>query len=298
MVKDGRQWHQNEYLYRMKKLCCSIFVLFSFAAPAQLVTDSLLIEGHYRTFSYQPPAGRLKHGNLLLVMHGSGGSGSNMMESTAGLRAIATRENLLLVYPDGYQHFWNECRRYATSAANKENINEEAFFTALIAYCHQRFGIDTGKVFAAGFSGGGHMAYKLALTMPHKIKAIAAIVANLPDSASCDCTMAGKALPVLIVNGTADKVNPWQGGEMFVSNSSFAYWAGLAGYSGNPLTKQLPDTDHTDTCTITEFTYRQKHQPTITLLQVNGGGHAFPKDVDVFLYLWEFCKRNKWGRSK
>ncbi len=285
----------------MKQLFCIIFLLLAFTAKAQLVTDSLLIEGHYRTFSYQPPAARLKHGNLLLLMHGSGGSGQNMAANAASLQAIAAQENLLMVYPDGYQHFWNECRRYATSAANKENINEEAFFTALIQHCYRQFGIDTGKVFAAGFSGGGHMAYKLGLTMPHKIKAITAIVGNLPDSASCDCTMAGKALPVLIVNGTADKVNPWQGGEMFVSNSSFGvvrssfgsfnYWAGLAGYTGNPETAPLPDTDHSDTCTITRFTYRKKHRPTITLLQVNGGEHSFPKDIDVFLYLWQFCKQ-------
>jgi polyhydroxybutyrate depolymerase len=284
----------------MKRIICCIYLLLPFMAVAQLVTDSLLIEGHYRTFSYQPPAGKLKKGNLLLLMHGSGGTGKNMAQAAAGLQAIAARENLLLVYPDGYQRFWNECRRYATSAANKENINEEAFFTALIQYCHQRFGIDTGKVFAAGFSGGGHMAYKLGLTMPQKIRAIAAIVANLPDSASCDCTKAGKPLPVLIVNGTEDKVNPWQGGEMFVSNSSFGvvlsspgsfqYWAALAGYAGNPAIRQLPDTDLTDTCTITERTYRQKRRPTVTLLQVNGGGHGFPKDIDVFVYLWQFCR--------
>jgi polyhydroxybutyrate depolymerase len=293
----------------MKQFFCIIFLLLSFTAQAQLVTDSLLIEGHYRTFSYQPPAGRLKHGNLLLVMHGSGGNGKNMAANAASLQAIAAKENLLIVYPDGYKYFWNECRRYATSAANKENINEEAFFTALIQHCYHRFGIDTGKVFAAGFSGGGHMAYKLGLTMPYKIKAIAAIVANLPDSASCDCTMAGKPLPVLIVNGTADKVNPWQGGEMFVSNASFgvvlssqrnfAYWAGLAGYTGNPKTTQLPDSDHSDTCTITEFTYRQKRKPAVTLLQVNGGTHSFPKDIDVFLYLWKFCKQAaKKGKNK
>jgi polyhydroxybutyrate depolymerase len=75
------------------------------------------------------------------------------------------------------------------------------------------------------------------------------------------------------------------------SQSSFAYWAGLAGYNGNPYTKDLPDTDASDTCTITEFTYRQKRKPTVTLLQVNGGGHAFPKDIDVFLYLWKFCRQ-------
>jgi len=54
------------------------------------------------------------------------------------------------------------------------------------------------------------MVYKLGLTISDRIKGIAAIVANIPDSASCDCTLAGKALPVLIINGTAENVNPLQ----------------------------------------------------------------------------------------
>ncbi len=285
----------------MKYLYCCVFLLLLAAAKAQFVTDSLLVAGHYRSFSYQPPTGTLHKGSLLFVLHGSGGSGIGMTAPAAKLQAIAARENLLLVYPDGYQHFWNECRKYATSAANKENIDEAAFFTALVQYCHQRWHIDTSKVYAAGFSGGGHMAYKLALTMPHKVKAIAAIVANMPDSASCDCAPAAKSLPVLIVNGTADKVNPHQGGEMFVGDSSYGvvmssqrsagYWAALAGYRGKPRTSQLADADTTDGCTITRFTYQGKSRPAVTLLEVNGGGHTFPKDIDVFLYIWEFCKK-------
>src|SRR5213075_2893991 len=124
-------------------------------------------------------------------MHGSGSRGEDMRKHTTQLEAIAGKEKLLLVYPEGYQHYWNECRRYATSAANKENINENAFFGSMISYFQRKYGIDKDKVYAAGFSGGGHMAYKLGLTMPGEVKAIAAIVANMPDSASCDCRLSG-----------------------------------------------------------------------------------------------------------
>lgn len=287
----------------MKRLLFYLIIGCSATANAQMVTDSILIDGHYRSFLFQPPAMLQKPQSLLFIMHGSGGSAQNMVGPAAQLQAKATQEKLLLVYPNGYEHFWNECRKYATSAANKENIDEAAFFSQMIGYFRHRYGIDTNRIFAAGFSGGGHMAYKLGLTMPDKIKAIAAIVANLPDSASCDCTMAEKALPALIVNGTADNVNPHKGGEMFVGNSSFGvvkstqgsfdYWAGLAGYSGRPNIRELPNTDTTDGCTITQFTYHKKRRPTITLLQVNGGGHSFPKDVDVFLYAWEFFKKSR-----
>ena len=181
----------------MKKIFLSLLLLSSIVVHSQLITDSILIEQHYRTFMYYKPLVKIDNGSVMFVMHGSGGSASNMLKQTISLEALSAKEKLLIVYPEGYQHYWNECRKYSTAAANKENINENAFFTAMINYFQIKFGISKNKIYASGFSGGGHMAYKLAFTMPGQIKAIAAIVANMPDSASCDCTLAGKAKPPL-----------------------------------------------------------------------------------------------------
>ena len=284
----------------MKYLPACLLFLFSLAAKSQQITDSILLEQHYRTFTYHKPAGNIKGGSLLFLMHGSGGSGKDMIKRAAKLEAITSKENLLIVYPDGYQHFWNECRKYSTATANKEDINEQAFFNAMIQYFNNRFGIPFNKVFAAGFSGGGHMAYKLALTMPNQVKAIAAIVANMPDSASCDCTLAGKPMPVLIINGTDDKTNPYNGGEMFVSNASFGvvrstektfeYWSTLAGHTGAPAKSILPDTDPADQKTIESYSYQHQDKSPVTLLKVVGGHHDYPNDIDVYLYIWGFFK--------
>jgi hypothetical protein len=122
----------------------------------------------------------------------------------------------------------------------------------------------------------------------------------MPDSASCDCDFAGKPLPVLIVNGTLDPTNPYNGGEMFVNNSSygkvrstensFGYWSSLAGYTGSPVKKTLPDTDPADQRTIESYTYNQPGKPQVTLLKVIGGKHDLPNDIDVFVYAWDFFK--------
>ncbi len=284
----------------MKYLLVSLFLSVTMVSNSQLKVDSVLIEKHYRTFTYNKPLSNLNGGSLLFVMHGSGGSSSDMIKRTTKLEAMAAREKLLVVYPDGYQHFWNECRKYATSAANKEDINEQAFFSAMIKYFHRKYQISESNVFAAGFSGGGHMAYKLGLTMPGKVKGIAAIVANMPDSASCDCILAGKPLPVLIINGTEDKTNPYNGGEMFVSNASFgavrstentfAYWSTLAGYTSAPEKKVLPDTDTADHKIVEQYNYRRPGKPPVTLLKVVGGHHDYPNDFDVYVYVWEFFK--------
>lgn len=284
----------------MKKILPAILLLISCNAKSQWITDSILIEGHNRTFTFHQPNTDLKGGSLLFLMHGSGGNSRDIIAKTSKLEAIAGKEKLLVVYPQGYQHFWNECRKFSTAAANKENINEEAFFKEMISYFAKKYGISKATVFAAGFSGGGQMSYKLAMTMPDQIKAITAIVANIPDSASCDCILANKALPVMIINGTDDKTNPYNGGEMFVNNASFGvvrssegsfhYWASLAGYQGAPEKKILPDTDTADHKIIESYSYHAANKPPVTLLKVVGGHHDYPGDIDVYLYAWEFFK--------
>ncbi|HTE23323.1 CE1 family esterase [Flavitalea sp.] len=288
----------------MNKSLLFVFFLLSASIPvtAQFQSDSILVEGRYRSFHFIKPASLVPGGNLLFLMHGSGGTGLGMAKTTTKLQAKSGGENLLIVYPDGYLNFWNECRRYSTAIANKENVNEEAFFKSMINYFDSLYKIDVKKVFAAGMSGGGHMAYKLGLTMPGTIHAIAAIIANLPDSASMDCTPSGKPLPVMIVNGTLDETNPYNGGEMFVNNSSFGvvrstensfeYWSRLAGYKGKPVKSLLPDVDPADKKLIESYTYKKRKKPEVTLLKVIGGHHDYPNDIDVFLYIWDFFKRS------
>ena len=284
----------------MHKLLIVILVFFVSRGHTQVITDSLLIEGHYRTFNFVDPGNHAKE-NLMFVMHGSGGDGKGMMNQTKKLEERSKVEKLLLVYPDGYQRYWNECRKASTATTNLENINEQAFFNGMINYFTSRFPINKNKIFAAGTSGGGHMAYKLALTMPEKFKAVTAIIANLPDTNNLDCIEAKHPIPIMIVNGTADPLNKYEGGMMLVGNitmgtvrstdQTFKYFAELAGYKGEPGKENLPDTDAADGKTIERFTYKQAGKPEVVLLKVNGGKHDYPNDIDVHEEAWNFFKR-------
>ena len=199
-----------------------------------------------------------------------------------------------------FRSYWNECRKLATSAANKENINEAAFFEGMIKYFADKYKVNREHVVAAGLSGGGHMAYKLALTMPGKIAAITAFVASLPDTANMDCIPTGIPVPVMIINGTADPVNPYNGGEIKTTGAylgtvrsteaTFKYWANLAGFTGTPTRSNLPDLDSTDGKTIVRYSYRKKGQPSVVLLEVKNGKHDYPNDIDVYLEAWKFFK--------
>lgn len=283
----------------MRYLILCTGLLLSLALKAQL-TDSVEIEGHYRTFHFNKP-GVGPNASIVFALHGSGGNGKAVMRNTSKLEAIAKQENIVIVYPDGYKRYWNECRRMADTPPNKENINEEKFFIAMIDYFKKKYKTDSRKVFVVGTSGGGQMAYKLGMTIPHKIRAITAIIANLPDSANMDCVPSGKPVPVMIVNGTDDPVNPYAGGMMqagsltlgtvLSTEKTFAYWSDIAGYKGEPIKTIYPDTDPNDGKTIERYTYKEPGKPEVTLLKVIGGRHDYPGDINVYLEAWNFFKR-------
>jgi polyhydroxybutyrate depolymerase len=279
-------------------ICCSSLAL---TVKAQIVDDSLLIAGHYRSFHFPKPPASASNSSLVFVLHGSGGDGLGARKSAMSLEKISNEENVILVYPDGYKRYWNECRKAATSLANVENIDENAFFAEMIDYFKTRYKVNTRRVFVVGTSGGGHMAYKLAMTMPDKIKAITAIIANLPTESNMDCAPLGKPISVMIINGTKDPLNHYEGGEMSTggvylgsvrsTDQTVAYWAKVNGYTGKPVESLLPDKDPSDGKTIEKYAYQKKSKPDVILLKVINGKHDYPNDIDVHLEAWNFFKK-------
>lgn len=280
-------------------LTLTIFIL-SQSAFAQIIEDSLLVEGYYRSFCYQKPSHNTRGGSLVFAIHGSGGIAREFMKYTSKIQDKMAAENFLLVYPQGYKRYWNECRKASTAEANQIDINEEAFFTAMIDYFVVRYQVDRKKVFVSGVSGGGQMAFKMGMRLPGTFRAIAAVVANMPTAENMDCVAEGKPIATLIINGTADPVNPYQGGEMKAgiplgtvvsTDETFQYWAGLAGYKGKPEKTILPDPIPDNEVTMEQFTYKKKGKPEVTLIKVVNGTHGRPADMDFYTEVWSFFKR-------
>ncbi|HEV7378483.1 MAG TPA: PHB depolymerase family esterase [Dyadobacter sp.] len=285
----------------LKKLCLASLLLATTPSIAQPVVDSLLIGDHYRVFYFNKPQTEKANKSLVFAIHGSGGNAANFMKNAQELEKRAESDQFIVAYPQGYKSFWNECRKHSVAEANKIDINEQAFFQGLINYFEDKYGIDKKKVFASGFSGGGQMAYKMGITMPETFKAICAMVANMPTEENMDCIESKKPVATMIINGTADPVNPYEGGEMKSAgltlgnvqstDQSFKYWAKLAGYKGQPKKSTVPDPDTTNQITIDKYTFKEKRKPEVTLLKVNNGKHEFQSDMDFFSAAWDFFKR-------
>lgn len=249
--------------------------------------EQLDVDGLQRTFSFYVPARTDAQPALIFFLHGSGGSGDFMRQfSMYRFDELADRTGAIVVYPDGYKKYWNDCRGSADYAANTENVDDPAFFAAMIDRLVATQRVDPKRVYAVGISNGGHMAYRLGLEMPQRFAALAAAAANLPVDANLDCRASGRAVSMAILDGTEDPINPYNGGLVTIQGNSSRgnvrsaaetaqYWARLA--DAAPVeTARLPETDGAAATWIERTVYRGRDAIEVRLYTMHGSGHVVP----------------------
>lgn len=262
------------------------------ALAGALHSDTLAIGPLARTFEFYLPDRVGEHPALLFVLHGSNGDGAMMRRSTAfQFDKLADQKGIVVVYPDGYKKFWNDCRKSADYAANVEAVDDPAFFAAMIDYFVQHYRVDASRVYAIGGSNGGHMVYRLGLEMPYRFAALAAAAANLPVEANLDCQPSGQAISMAIINGTNDPINPYNGGlvtilgnssrgEVRSTAASVAYWAQLAA-ARKVESKRLPELDGNPKTWIERDIWRGSDDVEIRLYTLQGSGHVLPAPTSL-----------------
>ncbi len=291
---------------------------------ASLQTHTISISGHQRIYHYYIPKKLKTEPALVFVFHSSLSTGKAMRERTAyQFDVIADTEGFIVVYPDGYDRHWNDCRASASYAANLENIDDVLFVTKMIAWFTANHKVNAKRVYATGYSNGGHLSYRLAMETPHLVTAIAPIAANLPVTANLDCEQTGQAVSVAIFNGTADAFNPYEGGLVSIlgnesrgnvlsSNATIDYWLILTGYENNVGVKNnLIDSNPLDGSRVEKSTWQQGSGKEVSLYTLHGAGHTIPSkmvslgglfgntnaDIEAAEEIWNFFERD-WQQRK
>jgi len=285
---------------------------------AKLASQTLEVGGLAREFQYYLPPGLAPGAPIVFVLHGSGGNPRIIRAFTdAGFERIAVQAGAIVVYPQGFENHWNDCRGSADYAANTRDIDDPAFFAAMIDWFEREHGADRARVLVFGHSNGAHMGYRLALERPELVRAVVAVSGGLPAPATRDCKESGKAVAIAIVNGTEDPINPFAGGlvtilgnssrgEVLSSAATARYWAALAGYAGEPVESELPDRDPGDGTRVRVERWQAPGRPEVAHYVVEGGGHTIPSqtlelspvlagrtshDFDAVREAWEFFRR-------
>lgn len=261
------------------------------------------VGGRERTFIEYVPKTFKPGAPLLFVLHPSGGDAAGMRQySDYEFDELADKYGFLVMYPDGVGNTWNDCRGGSPFPSKRLKIDDVGFIKSLIDLEATAHAIDRKRVFAAGWSNGAQLAYRLALEDPEDFAGVAAISASVPVKESLDCGQLDKPIPVMIVNGTADPINPFRGGmvnlgganlgNVLSSEDTAKYWAKLLSVAAPPRIATLPHKG--GPTSVDSMTWVKDGTPVVVLYAVQNGGHAMPlagEDLDSPLATWDFFSK-------
>ena len=246
---------------------------------------------------------------MVVLLHGNRSSNNELLGFT-NVKApykiwetIAAQENIILIVPNGTNgsnghRGWNDCR---SDSEGNPDANDVLFIESLIDFVSNEHNADDSKVFAVGTSNGGHMAMRLAQEIPEKLSAFAAIVASKP--VNTQCTNATLPISALLMNGTEDPINPYDGGamksdrgEVLSGQETIEYWVNRNQTDTTPTVSDLPNTNSSDNTTVKKYLYINGINNTeVAFYEVVGGGHTEPSIAERYGNLFKAIVKEQNG---
>lgn len=262
------------------------------AIAKDMVLESLSYQGTSRSYYLHIPSSYQsgKPMPLVLAFHGGRGRGDRLAINTR-LNDVASREGFIVAYPNGVNNQWNDGRN---AEGLDTNIDDVGFVSTLIDKLVGEKSINKNKVYAVGISNGGMFTQRLACQISNKLAAVATVIAALPKNLQATCKPR-RPMPIVMINGTADTIVPWQGGEVAqdIRNragqkprgvggevisvpATIAFWRSNNGCSLQQSVEKLPDTQP-DGTQVTRSQYSNcRNASQVVLYTIEGGGHGWP----------------------
>lgn len=274
---------------------------------------------------------------VVIALHGGGGKAEAAITTTcvtanrnseSCLHNIAEKQGFAVVYPNGTGFgllptfkTWNagggsDGWNCVSPPACEEDIDEIAYFTALLDDLESWLNVDTGMVYATGLSNGAAMSHRLACEMSDQFAAIAAVGGTNQFSTTAACA---PTTPVAImqIHGTQDPCWTYEessescadksGGRRIGVEESTTDWTVRLGCNSSPTTSEIPDTADDETSTTRTVWTECNDDVEVHLMAIEGGGHTWPggagrfsvrllgrvtSDWDSSL-IWEFFSNNR-----
>jgi polyhydroxybutyrate depolymerase len=264
----------------------------------------LVVGGMTRTYLLHAGGAPRPGRPLVLVLHGLGGTAAGIERRTRGtFDRLADRDGAVVVYPQasGPRACWGAWR--VSPPGFTQPPDDLGFIAALIDSLATELEIDRKRVFAAGFSNGSMMMYRLACERPDLVAAVAPISGGMfPDIASACRT--GAPVSIIGMHGTAD---PTVAFDQSIRDG-IAIWVKRDGCPAQPTTSELPDVDPSDGTRTRADTYGPCADGTaVAFYTIEGGGHvwpggtspfafrsrgAAPRDFDAADVIWDFFQKH------
>lgn len=211
----------------------------------------------------------------LVVLHGATIS-ADLTARWSGFAEAAARHGFAAVFPEGIYRLWNDARGDRLSSSD-----DVGFLRRLNEELVKRGIADPAHIYIAGISNGGMMALRMLCEAPELYAGAATVIANMPAEAGATCELK-RPIPVLMFNGTADPLVPYQGGGVGFTGSRGKVWAAertaafIARANGcaGPAERSVSGSQPQDALKVMrlEWSACNSGKP-VTLYRIEGGGH-------------------------
>lgn len=188
---------------------------------------------------------------------------------------------MVLLFPDGIGRKWSDGRKV------KASHDDVGFISKLIDLMVKEYKVDPRRIYATGISNGGFMSVRLAMELSEKIAAVAPVTAQIPKV--LESRSPKLPISVMIVNGTADPLVPYDGGkirlfkfgrgrgEIISTSATVDIFRRHNGCDETPKKQLLPDKNPRDGAMIEVGSYTGcKAGTEVILVKVIAGGHTWP----------------------
>jgi polyhydroxybutyrate depolymerase len=250
------------------------------AAPAETIS----MNGVTRSFTAQ--LADVKPAPLVIALHGNTQTGKDLASRTSW-PAVAKREHFTVLFPDGLNRSWADLRATEMRAGRTppEGTDDVAFVVKLVEKYVADGVADPKHVYVTGMSNGGAMTMTLACKRADLFAAAASVIMNFTDEFANACKPS-RPVPMLVMNGTADPLVPYEGGRgtsrfavdgFWSAEKTIAFWRKINGCEEtDAAANDLGDKDPNDQSTVTLITSRCPAGRDALLYRINDGGHRMP----------------------
>jgi polyhydroxybutyrate depolymerase len=260
----------------------------------------LVVDGVTRTYLLHAGAPAIPGRPLILMLHGYGGTAAAMEHRTKGtFDKLADRDGAVVVYPQalGNPSLWTSW----LPVIGRPKQDDIGFLSALIDSLVAELGVDRRRVFAAGFSNGASMVYRLACERPDLVAAVAPISGGMGPEVARACAENPTPVAIIGMHGTADPTVALDAS----IRDGIATWARRDRCAADPISSRLRDADPTDGTETRVDVYDQCASGTqVAFFTIEGGGHAWPggegrltggatpRDFDAAELIWTFFQKH------
>jgi polyhydroxybutyrate depolymerase len=265
-------------------------------------TVSVAVGDTGRATQLHLPKGFSGRAPLVLLLHGSGGTGAQMLEASR-LATAADAHGFIVAAPDagipsGKGFVWNipGVPSVTGKVPGPDDADDVAFLTGMIDWLAKNRCVDPARIYATGLSGGGRMSSWLGCVAADRFAAIAPVVGlragnplasdpRVPDPATCSPS---RPMPVIAFAGDADRTNPIEGGGagywQYTMATALTRWADLDTCRTGPVERDLD-------AKVYEVRYASCGAGAEVIGRITrGAGHVWVADNDA---MWAFFTKHR-----